>query len=103
MCKLAIVSFFFTCVSFVAWLSMSKPPPPSLCSALLSNTPPSPGPQTPHRIILSGSPIQNNLTELWSLFDFVFPGPGLGLLPGLDQCPRAPSVCLGWPEGNAHT
>eukprot|EP00667_Euglena_gracilis_P000588 EG_transcript_588 len=35
---------------------------------------------TPHRIILSGSPIQNNLTELWSLFDFVFPG-RLGTLP----------------------
>ena len=30
--------------------------------------------RTPHRIILSGSPIQNNLRELWSLFDFVFPG-----------------------------
>ncbi|XP_076819187.1 DNA excision repair protein ERCC-6-like [Clavelina lepadiformis] len=29
---------------------------------------------TPHRIILSGSPIQNHLRELWSLFDFVFPG-----------------------------
>ncbi|XP_060625307.2 DNA excision repair protein ERCC-6 [Anolis sagrei] len=35
---------------------------------------------TPHRIILSGSPIQNNLKELWSLFDFVFPGK-LGTLP----------------------
>lgn len=30
--------------------------------------------RTPHRIILSGSPIQNNLKELWSLFDFIFPG-----------------------------
>jgi DNA excision repair protein ERCC-6 len=29
--------------------------------------------RTPNRIILSGTPIQNNLTELWSLFDFVFP------------------------------
>ncbi|KAA0193871.1 hypothetical protein HAZT_HAZT003111 [Hyalella azteca] len=28
---------------------------------------------TPHRLILSGSPIQNSLKELWSLFDFVFP------------------------------
>ncbi|XP_064636661.1 DNA excision repair protein ERCC-6-like [Lineus longissimus] len=30
--------------------------------------------RTPHRFILSGSPLQNNLKELWSLFDFVFPG-----------------------------
>ncbi|KAI7868322.1 SNF2 family N-terminal domain-containing protein [Spinellus fusiger] len=29
--------------------------------------------KTPHRIILSGTPIQNSLKELWSLFDFVFP------------------------------
>ena len=36
--------------------------------------------RTPHRIILSGSPIQNNLKELWSLFDFIIPGK-LGTLP----------------------
>uniref|UniRef100_A0A061RWX5 DNA excision repair protein ERCC-6 n=2 Tax=Tetraselmis sp. GSL018 TaxID=582737 RepID=A0A061RWX5_9CHLO len=35
---------------------------------------------TVHRIIMSGSPIQNRLQELWSLFDFVFPGK-LGTLP----------------------
>ncbi|KAF1983741.1 hypothetical protein K402DRAFT_396487 [Aulographum hederae CBS 113979] len=29
--------------------------------------------RTPNRCILSGTPMQNNLTELWSLFDFVFP------------------------------
>ncbi|KAK6359794.1 hypothetical protein TWF696_000931 [Orbilia brochopaga] len=28
----------------------------------------------PTRFILSGTPIQNNLKELWSLFDFVYPG-----------------------------
>lgn len=27
-----------------------------------------------HRIILSGTPIQNSLRELWSLFDFIYPG-----------------------------
>ncbi|KAF8006362.1 hypothetical protein BT93_K0608 [Corymbia citriodora subsp. variegata] len=36
--------------------------------------------QTVHRIIMTGAPIQNRLTELWSLFDFVFPGK-LGVLP----------------------
>lgn len=29
--------------------------------------------RTAHRVILSGTPMQNNLVELWSLFDFVFP------------------------------
>lgn len=29
--------------------------------------------RTSNRIILSGTPMQNNLTELWSLFDFIFP------------------------------
>ncbi|XP_050293963.1 DNA excision repair protein ERCC-6-like isoform X2 [Anthonomus grandis grandis] len=30
--------------------------------------------RTPYRILLTGSPMQNNLTELWSLFDFTNPG-----------------------------
>lgn len=29
--------------------------------------------KTPNRVILSGTPMQNNLTELWSLFDFIYP------------------------------
>ncbi|GAB0495304.1 hypothetical protein MMPV_006603 [Pyropia vietnamensis] len=38
---------------------------------------------TPRRLILSGSPMQNRLKELWSLFDFVFPGK-LGTLPAFE-------------------
>ncbi|XP_056636505.1 DNA excision repair protein ERCC-6-like [Diorhabda sublineata] len=30
--------------------------------------------KTPHRIMLTGSPMQNDLTELWSLLDFTNPG-----------------------------
>lgn len=40
--------------------------------------------KTYNRVILSGTPIQNNLVELWSLFDFVFPG-RLGTLPVFEQ------------------
>eukprot|EP00934_Nitzschia_sp_Nitz4_P000647 Nitzschia sp. Nitz4//scaffold77_size91520//70206//74185//NITZ4_004902-RA/size91520-augustus-gene-0.67-mRNA-1//1//CDS//3329558027//647//frame0 len=40
--------------------------------------------RTPHRIALSGTPIQNDLRELWSLFDFVFPG-RLGTLPAFEN------------------
>jgi DNA excision repair protein ERCC-6 len=40
--------------------------------------------RTVHRIIMTGAPIQNRLTELWSLFDFVFPGK-LGTLPVFTQ------------------
>lgn len=29
---------------------------------------------TPHKMLLTGSPMQNNLQELWSLFDFIIPG-----------------------------
>lgn len=35
---------------------------------------------TPHRLILTGSPVHNNLQDLWSLLDFVRPG-CLGTLP----------------------
>lgn len=36
--------------------------------------------KTPHRVIMSGTPIQNSLRELWSLFDFANPHL-LGTLP----------------------
>ena len=39
--------------------------------------------RTPHRLAMSGTPIQNDLRELWSLFDFVFPG-RLGTLPAFE-------------------
>ena len=37
-----------------------------------------------HRVILSGTPIQNSLLELWSLFDFIYPG-RLGSLPAFEN------------------
>lgn len=40
--------------------------------------------RTPHRIAMSGTPIQNDLRELWSLVDFVYPG-RLGTLPAFEQ------------------
>ena len=36
--------------------------------------------RTVHRIIMTGAPVQNRLSELWSLIDFVYPGK-LGTLP----------------------
>ena len=39
--------------------------------------------RTHHRLLLSGTPIQNDLRELWSLFDFIFPG-RLGTLPAFE-------------------
>ena len=41
---------------------------------------------TPHRLLLTGSPMQNSLKELWSLFDFILPGK-LGTLPAfMEHC-----------------
>lgn len=40
--------------------------------------------KTVHRLILTGTPIQNRLRELWSLFDFVYPGK-LGTLPTFED------------------
>lgn len=51
--------------------------------------------RTPHRIVLSGSPIQNNLKELWSLFDFIFPGK-LGTLPAFMENFSVPIVQGGY-------
>lgn len=48
---------------------------------------------TPHRILLTGTPLQNNLRELWSLFDFVHPG-RLGTLVVFDAQFNAP-ISLG--------
>lgn len=39
--------------------------------------------RTPHRLAMSGTPIQNELRELWSIFDFVYPG-RLGTLPAFE-------------------
>ncbi|EJK76026.1 hypothetical protein THAOC_02232 [Thalassiosira oceanica] len=45
--------------------------------------------RTPNRLLLSGTPIQNDLKELWSLFDFIFPG-RLGTLPAFEAEFAAP-------------
>ena len=52
---------------------------------------------TVHRLIMSGSPIQNRLSELWSLFDFIFPGK-LGTLP-VFQAQFAVPIQVGEPVG----
>ncbi|KAJ8361388.1 hypothetical protein SKAU_G00179130 [Synaphobranchus kaupii] len=56
--------------------------------------------RTPHRVILSGSPMQNNLKELWSLFDFVFPGK-LGTLPTFMEQFSVPITMGGYSSASA--
>lgn len=55
---------------------------------------------TPHRLLLTGSPMQNSLKELWSLFDFILPGK-LGTLPVfLEHC-AAPIIRGGYTNATA--
>lgn len=51
--------------------------------------------RTPHRLILSGTPVQNGLVELWSLIDFCSPGL-LGTLPVFKAELAAPIVAGGY-------
>jgi len=39
---------------------------------------------TVHRILMTGAPLQNRLCELWSLFDFIYPG-RLGTLQSFEE------------------
>lgn len=48
-----------------------------------------------HRLILSGTPIQNHLRELWSLFDFIMPGK-LGSLATFESQFSTPIAAGGW-------
>ena len=51
--------------------------------------------QSPHRIAMSGSPLQNSLSELWSLFDFVQPGK-LGTQAAFELQFGRPIAAGGW-------
>lgn len=53
-----------------------------------------------HRLILSGTPIQNSLRELWSLFDFIYPG-RLGSLVVFEQEFATPIRMGGYANANA--
>ncbi|KAI8326010.1 hypothetical protein GQ54DRAFT_295142 [Martensiomyces pterosporus] len=55
---------------------------------------------TRHRILVTGTPIQNNLTELWSLFDFIFPG-RLGTLPVFNNQFATPITVGGYASANS--
>ncbi|KAJ1409782.1 P-loop containing nucleoside triphosphate hydrolase protein, partial [Ochromonadaceae sp. CCMP2298] len=52
-----------------------------------------------HRMILSGTPIQNSLRELWSLVDFTYPG-RLGSLPIFEQEFATPIRLGGYANAN---
>ncbi len=45
-----------------------------------------------HRLMMTGSPIQNNLKELWCIFDFVSPD----RLGGSHSAPAAVSLQASW-------
>lgn len=51
--------------------------------------------QAQHRLILTGTPIENSLDELWSLFDFLMPG----LLSSYDRFVEKYIRNLGQPKG----
>ncbi|KAJ1964902.1 DNA repair protein rhp26 [Dipsacomyces acuminosporus] len=55
---------------------------------------------TRHRLLVTGTPIQNNLTELWSLFDFIFPG-RLGTLPVFNNQFATPITVGGYASANS--
>ncbi|VDK51869.1 unnamed protein product [Anisakis simplex] len=56
--------------------------------------------RTPHRLILTGSPLQNSLKELWSLMDFVYPG-RLGALQTFTDRFAIPITQGGYANANA--
>ncbi|TKR58301.1 hypothetical protein L596_029763 [Steinernema carpocapsae] len=56
--------------------------------------------RTAHRLILSGSPMQNNLKELWSLIDFVYPG-RLGNLKTFTETFSIPITQGGYANANS--
>uniref|UniRef100_A0A0N5AA18 DNA repair and recombination protein RAD54-like n=1 Tax=Syphacia muris TaxID=451379 RepID=A0A0N5AA18_9BILA len=56
--------------------------------------------RTPHRLLLSGSPLQNNLKELWSLIDFIYPG-RLGSLQSFTEKFAIPITQGGYANANS--
>lgn len=52
--------------------------------------------QAQHRLVLSGTPIQNSALELWSLFDFLMPGFLGGEVPHIWPSRVAGAACCEW-------